>query len=202
MTQSNRPFTIGIDLDLTSVDTGRGWYEWLCRHFEQIEELPEGNIDYNLGKYFSPGTTGLTHFDYWDNNHLYDDLYLIKGAEETFQEWKRKGYRLIFISHTKSGHFKSKFRMLKKMPFLKFGDGSSDAFVATKEKGLLSDAVDVMIDDRIDMLNQFSDKVVKIQFETPYTQKETPRTTFDLVTDEWSDIRDFVEEISFVKAVE
>lgn len=192
---SKRPFTIGIDLDLTAVDTGTGWYLWLLKHFPQIEDIPKENIDYNLSKYFGESKTGLLPYDYWSNNHLYDDLEFINGFVEALTEWKTKGDRAIFISHTKSGHFKSKFRMLKKLPMVSFGDGKSDAFVATKEKGLLSGAVDVMIDDRIDMLNQFDDSVVKILYKTPYTQKESPRTQFDLISDNWYEIRDFVSSL-------
>lgn len=192
---TKKQLTIGIDLDLTSVDTGLGWYNWLCRHFPQLTDLPDNDIDYNLSVYFGENPTGLQHYDYWRNNHLYDDMEFIPGFVETIKSWKELGYRLIFISHTKSGHMKSKFRMLKRLPMVSFGNGDGDAFVATKEKGLLSGAVDVMIDDRIDMLNQFSDDVLKIQFLTPYTQKEKPKKNFDLISNDWYAISDFVVDL-------
>lgn len=196
MTRLIKPvFSVGIDLDLTYVDTGLGWYLWLCKHFPQIEEIPDHDIDYNLGRYFGESRSGLKHMDYWSNNHLYDDLEPRPGAHDCIRDWKERGIRELFISHTKSGHFKSKFRMLKKEPFLNFGTGNGDAFIATKEKGLLSGALNVMIDDRIDMLNQFDDHVVKILFKTPYTQKETPRVPFDLVSDSWVEINEFVNEV-------
>lgn len=191
----NKKLTIGIDVDLTIVDTGLDWLFWLQKHFPQVKEMPLKNIDYNLSVYFGPSKTGLEHYDYWSNNHLYDDLEFMPGFESALSAWKNEGHRAIFISHTKSGHFKSKFRMLKNLPMVSFGDGKGDAFVATKEKGLLSGAVDVMIDDRIDMLNQFDDSVVKILFKTPYTQKEEPKTKFDLVSNDWNEIRSFIQDL-------
>lgn len=183
---------IGIDIDLTLVDSGKGWENWLKKHFPQTKVIPNKNINYNLSEYFGESSTGLKHFDYWSNNHLYDDMDFEEGAYSSLKNLKEKGFNLIFISHTKSGHFKSKFRLLKKLDFLDFSNG--DAFIATKEKGTLSGCLAAMVDDRNKFLNQFEDEVIKIKFDTLYSQEEEPRVQYDLVSRNWTEIADFILE--------
>lgn len=183
---------IGVDIDLTIVDTGNGWRSWLEKHFPQIKEIPEHNISYNLGEYFGKSKTGLTHFEYWDNNHLYDDLEFIHGVEESLRSIKECGHNLYFTSHTRPGHFKSKFRMLNRLGFVDFSKG--DAFFATQEKGALSGCISVMVDDRNKFLNQFSGDVIKIRYDTPYSQDQDKRVVYDLCSGSWTSIADFILE--------
>lgn len=185
--------TIGVDIDLTIVPSDVYWEAWLKRHFEQISEIPKENADYNLGKYFKESKNGLKHMDFWDNPHLYDEMELLPGCYDALKALKESGHNLLFISHTRSGHFSSKFRLLSKLPFLEFESGSKDGFIATKEKGVLSPALNIMIDDRNKFLNQFYD-VKTVLFETRYTQDETPKV-YDLQTSNWGEIVKYINKI-------
>lgn len=181
---------IGIDIDLTLVPSDVAWKKWLIKHFPQISEIPEVDVDYNLGVYFGESPVGLNKMDFWCNNHLYDEIEVFPEALDAIKAFKEAGFDIGFISHTKSGHYKSKFRMLKRIPYLDFDNG--DSFIATKEKGFLSGSIDVMIDDRNKFLNQFFWETVKIKFETPYTQCEQDIKYYDLKTKHWKEIKEFV----------
>lgn len=185
---------IAVDIDLTIVDTGASWLAWLKQHFPMEQVVPCSEVSYNLGEYFGESTTGLHHFEYWDNNHLYDELEFIHGVVENLGILKSHGHNIYFVSHTRPGHFKSKFRMLSRLEFIDFKGG--DAFLATQEKGSLSGSVDVIIDDRHAFLNQFADDVIKIKFSTPYTQDEELIGTVDLATSDWTVIKDFIMDIA------
>lgn len=71
-------------------------------------------------------------------------------------------------------------------------DGGTDGcgFYATKYKAGVAGSY--IIDDRNEFLNQFDDHVVKIKYDTPFTQKEEPRCQYDLETMCWLRIRDFI----------
>lgn len=185
---------IGVDIDLTLVKSDIPWESFLIRHFPQVKEIPEKDVDYDLGNYFGENPYGLKHMDFWDNNHLYDDMFPVPEAVECLRALKEAGHKLIFISYTKSNHFSSKVRMLKKLDFVDFKNG--DAFFATKEKGAMSGAVDVMIEDRNKFLNQFSDEVIKIKMKTRYTQDEPARINYDLETNNWNEIKDFILDMA------
>jgi len=187
--------TIGVDIDLTIVPSDVYWEKWLKKHFKQILEIPEENADYNLGKYFAESKFGLKHMDFWDNPHLYDEMEFIPGCYDALEDLKKCGHNLLFISHTRSGHFSSKFRLLNKLPFLQFESGCQDGFIATKEKGVLSPAVDIMIDDRNKFLNQFFN-VKTILFKTRYTQDELPKRKHYLESSDWAEITENIHRIN------
>lgn len=184
---------IGVDIDLSIVRSDLAWENWLDRHFPKLTDMPLKGVDYDLGNYYGKNEYGLKHMDFWENNHLYDELQIIPAAVDALRAFKEAGHNVGFLSYTKSGHFTSKFRMLSRLDFLDFKNG--DSFIATKEKGFLSGSVEVMIDDRNKFLNQFSDDVIKIKIDTRYTQEEEPRVQYDLVTSNWKSIQDFVLDL-------
>src|SRR5690606_28249698 len=96
-----------------------------------------------------------------------------EGCVEALGELKKLGWDIIVVSAIKGFHAKSKYYFLKKyLPFL-------DGVVYTKEKGFVN--VDVMIDDRDDILNQFDGtKTLKIKFHTQYEQKEPSTAHFTI----------------------
>lgn len=185
---------VGIDIDLTIVPSDIYWEQWLKKHFKQKCEIPDKDVDYNLGNYFEESSTGLHHMDFWDNPNLYDEMDLYPSCYEALKLIKEDGHDLVFISHTRPGHFSSKFRLLKRMPFLFFDSGYDDGFIATKEKGVLSNALDIMVDDRNKFLNQFYG-VGTVLYKTKYKQDEKPRDIYDLETSDWKEIIKFIRKI-------
>lgn len=188
--------TIGIDFDLTVVDCvfqQGGWVDHLnamSYHYiskEQFASMEE--IDYNLGKYY-PDLTESESFSFWKDTSLYQKLKPYDGAVMVINNLAKQGHKIVFISHCQTNHFKSKVVAAKEwfnIPKESFG------FLATKEKHFVN--VDVMIDDRNVFLNSFDDKVIKIKFNTPFTQCEELKTSLDFQSNNWYDIYDFLGEV-------
>jgi hypothetical protein len=187
-----------VDVDLTFVDSGTPWMDWLvnvngCN--PDFSKSPEnGQIHYNLGKYFpAPGEYGVCPFEFWEDPYLYDKLRPMFGAVSALESLKKEGHPIRFVSHCKTGHFSSKARFLKREcgHFLDLEKGTTgDGFYATKVKSGVSGRV--IIDDRNEFLNQFSDDVIKIKFKTSYTQTVPPRVGYDLETNSWLKIKEFI----------
>ena len=188
--------TIGIDFDLTVVDCifqDGAWIDHLnamSYHYiskEQFANMKE--IDYNLGKYY-PDLTESESFSFWKDTSLYQKLKPYKDAVEVINNLAKQGHIIVFISHCQTNHFKSKVVAAKEwfdIPKESFG------FLATKEKHFVN--VDVMIDDRNVFLNSFSDKVIKIKFDTPFTQCEDLEISLDFHSNSWHDIGNFLEDV-------
>lgn len=190
---------IGIDVDLTWVDTGGPWFEWLCKVYGPPSFNPYALkvVDYNLSKYFpSAGDHQVKPYDFWEDPFLYDLLHPAPGAVEALEKIVSEGHSAHFISYCKKGHFSSKVRHLKRhtQHFMDLEPGSGHGFYATKNKSMI--AVDVIIDDRNAFLNQFGNDVIKIKFDTPYSQDEELIATPDLVTSDWSVIKDFILDLA------
>lgn len=189
---------ICIDVDLTFVDSGTPWIYWLqdiyqCNpDYANTPKSPCGKAHYNLSKYFpKPGPYQIDPYDFWEDPHLYDKLVPIAGAVDAVKAWAEAGHNILFVSHCKNGHFSSKVRMLKReCPFLDLDGNNNHGFYATKNKsGVKSD---IFIDDRNNFLNQLDKQVVKIRFDTPYTQDEELKVSLDYESNYWPDIQNFV----------
>lgn len=187
-----------VDVDLTFVDSGTPWFQWLEDVYGVAPDMSKGpgngQIHYNLGKYFpAPLVEQISPHDYWEDMFLYDRLKPLPGAVNALKTLKEAGYPIRFVSHCKKGHFSSKARMVKRETshFLDIEKGSTgDGFYATKVKSGVSGRV--IIDDRNEFLNQFGDDVIKIKFKTPYTQFEDPRVKYDFESDDWDEILQFL----------
>lgn len=198
-----KPLNIGIDVDLTFVDSGTPWLHWLelvygVKADATLPPLnPQGKIYYNLSKYFPPAKVNqVPPFEFWEDPYLYDKLKPLPGAVEAVVTWAKAGHFNQFVSHCKKGHFSSKVRFLKRETeeFFSLEPGSGHGFYATKNKAGLK--LDVIIDDRNEFLNQFGPEVIKIKFKTPYDQSEELKVSIDLETDNWDEIRDFIMDLS------
>jgi len=195
----SKPLQIGIDVDLTWVDSGTAWIVWMEKMYNvKVDwtlppENPQGLLYYNVSKYFpTPSAHQLAPYDFWEEQHLYDGLHPRAGAIEALRDLVAAGHFAHFISMCKKGHFSSKVRHIKRYTedFMSIEPGSGHGFYATKNKSMLR--VDVIIDDRNSFLNQFPDDVIKIKFATPYDQDEPLRSPPALETDNWLEIRDFL----------
>lgn len=199
MNFSGKP--IICDVDLTFVDSGRPWTEWMeavygvAPDWSQTE--PGELYHYNLSKYFpEPKVNQIPPYDYWEDPFLYDKMKPLPGAVEALYALKLAGHPIRFVSYCKKGHFGSKARFLKRETshFLDLEHGTTgDGFYATKVKSGVAGAV--IIDDRNEFLNQFGPEVIKIKFATPYTQSALPTCSYDLETCDWYEIRDFLLDI-------
>jgi hypothetical protein len=170
---AKRPYAI-IDVDLTFVDSvcgPHGWLQWLNAKTGQSITPEDAKWNYNLGKIFSehwPKHCTEGPMDWWRYPGIYDQMTPLYGAVETLEMIHDMGYDIIFVSHCKGSHMKSKFT------FLKAHVGHiMKGFVATKEKFLINSGTgrDFVIDDRNDYLNQFDDDTTfKVKFSTKWTQ--------------------------------
>lgn len=199
----SRILNIGIDVDLTWVDSGSPWIRWMEKvygvqvNWDLPPKLPSGALYYNVSKYFPPPKEHqLAPYEFWEEQHLYDSLEPREGAVEALRALVKAGHFAHFISMCKKGHFSSKVRHIKRHTddFMSIEPGSGHGFYATKNKGMIK--VDVIIDDRNSFLNQFGDDVIKIKFDTPYDQDEELIGTVDLVTGDWTVIKDFLLDIA------
>ena len=199
---------IGIDIDITLVETGVEWWSWLacCGTYGlpyNISEYDiEGKFDYNLGNYFPNyrEITGSDPYSFWKQGNLYDWLSPLPNSVAVIKKLVDAGHEIVFISHCQGNHMSSKMKWLKKhFPFVKMG--VNGGFLHTKEKHLVD--VDVMIDDRIDNLLPFKDNVIKIYFGSIYQDKPFKRGEVDFITNDdcnlgWKELESYFEELEVI----
>ena len=157
---------LGVDVDLTVVDTGVSWFNWLNNVCLSNKEMPEGTTEYDLTKYFSEELKGKDGYEYFRHTGVYDTLRPIAGSVDVLTNLS-SNYEVVFISQVKGNHSKSKVEFIKR--YFPFYSG----IVFTKEKHHV--AVDIMVDDRVKFLNQFGDDVKKVLFKTNYIQDAIPQ---------------------------
>lgn len=164
---------LGVDVDITVVDTGKVWLE---RLEQKCGKLPRGLpevLPYNLGELWGIPDSGM---DFWRQRNLYDGLTPREHAVSTL-EMLSEYWDIVFVSSIKGDHHKSKVEFLKKhFPFM-------SGFIATKEKQY--SRVDMMIDDRIDILNRMPRDCGVMLFESPYTQNENAINRPHISISEW-----------------
>lgn len=198
---STKKTPILVDVDLTFVDSGWPWLDWMMSVYQcdadcsamENDRNSKGLYDYNLSKYFpNRCKQAIEPYEFWEDPHLYDKLQPIEGAVEAVRRLNEAGHPIRFVSYCKKGHFSSKVRFLKRhCPFLDLEGGKDGSgFYATKYKAGVSGGI--IIDDRNQFLNQFAPEVMKIKFDTPFTQDEEPNTQYDFVSGDWKKIADFI----------
>ena len=194
---------IGVDVDLTVADSSISHWDFL----QQVSEdgnscMPSGVLDYDLSTYFNLPKY-IDSMDFWRYDDLYDvkprDLELeystkritrrpiqpIKNSVQCLQSLSSQGWEIVFVSHVKGGHHKSKVGWLKRhFPFM-------DGFIATQEKHYVN--CDVFIDDRHNHLNSM-DTYCKIKFDTVYEQ-DVELAHVDLISNDWVEIEEFINKL-------
>lgn len=192
-----------IDVDLTFVDSGWPWLDWMTDVYQcdpdsdamHRDRHETGLYNYNLSKYFpNRCKEAIPPYEFWEDPHLYDKLTPLPGAVEAIRRLHEAEHPIRFVSYCKKGHFSSKVRFLKRhCPFLDLDNGTDGSgFYATKVKAGVSGGV--IIDDRNQFLNQFPDDVIKVKFDTPFSQDVEPRTQYDLVSKDWNVIAEWLLE--------
>lgn len=186
---------IAVDVDLTVCAIDKLWLQWLnAIHHKNLSlsELKTNEmceLDYDLGSYFDDlpePYSGYSPYDFFRRSGIYDFAEVVHGSIQALKYAKNKGHEIIFISHVKGDHHKSKYYWLKRnFPFM-------DGFIATKEKQYV--AADMLIDDRHEHLNSFNGKYTNTLFQTPYTQS-TSLSTDVYAMFEWSNFSQILAEI-------
>jgi 5'(3')-deoxyribonucleotidase len=172
-----------FDVDQTVTDPSELWWEWLecmtCTDKEMPLPLAGEKISYDLSDYFMAELEmcGVDPMDFWRGTNVYDFARPLEFSVEAIWDLKDAGHKIMFASHCKGHHMRSKYRFLERwFPV--------DSFHATKEKCDIK--CDLVVDDRVSFLNTFDDSVHKILFASPYTQDEIPKGLITPVED-WVD---------------
>ena len=189
-------FCLGLDVDESFTLTAYKWLEWLNAVCGTQRSLGDCNYDYRLNLYFPECESfGVDPFSFWKNVGLYETAQPMEGAVEVLRKWKEAGNNIVVISYCKSMHMSSKVKFIKRwLPFLEFDKG--DGFIATKEKGCIGNAIDIMIDDRLKYLNMFPKSAVKVLFNSPYKQEVEPKDSY-MLANNWKDVGEILD--SFLK---
>jgi len=191
---TSKPVAV-IDVDLTVVDSvegEHGWLSWLNSKTGLNLTAAECDNDYNLGKKFLPHWPEYcteTPMDWWRYPGIYDKLKPLPDAV-TAIELISQTHDIVFVSHCKGLHMKSKVAFLKRY----FGHVMA-GFIATKEKQFISTGSenDIVIDDRNEHLVKFKNtKHQLFKFNTKWSQfvslsKEMPDRHYVLL-DGWKEI--------------
>ncbi len=162
---------IVVDVDNTVTDvisTEGGWVDNLNKLTGQSLSIDPGkSYPYNLTTLYEDYNRDEHDlFEFWKRRDVYDNAKPIEGSVEALWLLKRMGCDIVFCSVVKGDHSKSKYQFLERnFPFM-------DGCAFTREKGYMR--ADVIIDDRVESLNQFEDNVLKLCPETPYEQTTEP----------------------------
>jgi 5'(3')-deoxyribonucleotidase len=189
-----KKLNIVIDVDQTLLNPAKQWLAWLsfhaCGYNDDQYEYDKFNncIDYKLSNYFKLNNQ-VDGMGFWKQSDLYDDMQCYNEAIGVIKYLYQQGHNIIFASFCFPEHETSKVNMLKRE--FEFIAPEDFHFVSTKSKGFIN--ADVIIDDRVDMLNQFdsSSNVLKIRIDTPYTQTEAPVGDITVV-DSWGEVAELV----------
>lgn len=188
-----RPYAI-IDIDLTFVDSvtsPTGWLAWLNSMSGKNRTAEELNWSYSLGKAFADDLKHLRvdPMDWWRYPGIYDLMQPMNGAVDAVVHLHNLGYDIVFVSHVKGQHAKSKHNLIKRTVPVPY------RFVSTKEKDTVRSGTgnDIFIDDRHEYINQ-SDARFKFKFNTKWTQFVELNDIGVVVVDTWKEFEDFVSK--------
>lgn len=177
---------IGVDVDLTVVNSALAWFTWLnekCGQDLNFYEIWADRMElpYNISTLFDI-PEGLDPFDFWRKPDLYDDLESIPRSSKVIRKLYEMGYDIVFISYCFDcgTHSQSKVNFLKRE--FDFITEKDFHFVQTRSKGVLSKSLDYMVDDRIEFLNQMEDNVNCIMFNAFFEQDEKTRRPYDVAS--------------------
>jgi len=167
---------LGVDIDLTIVNTGQGWEDYLKYYngFAKVVEPKEGELlPYDLSEMY-PNVA--QPYDYWRTLD-YNQFKPLEGSVEALEKLSNY-FGIVFISRVKGTHGKSKYYWVKEhYPFM-------TDLITTHGKWLMGNSVECMIDDRLDVLEKF-DFNKRILFQTPYTQSAKCPVAYSF--SEWND---------------
>lgn len=181
------------DLDLTVVESDKGWLEWLKTSSKIFYEdsyhhdLLNEQVEYYLPSYFEL-YEGISPMDYWAENRTYPSVNLLPDAERVIKNLYEAGYDIIFVSFCMSckDQFANKFKFLEKTFDYMLPDDLT--FIPAKKKHYIRG--DYIIDDRNQFLKSQPEDVKILKIKTPYTQDYSLDREHILV-ENWLEIEDY-----------
>lgn len=191
---TSKPVAV-IDVDLTVVDSVEGpdgWLSWLNAKTGLNLTAKDCEYQYNLAKVFQPHWPSYcteTPMDWWRYPGIYDKLKPIEGSVEALERIALT-HDIVFVSHCKGSHMKSKVAFLKRY----FGHIMS-GFVATKQKQFISTGspFDIVVDDRHEHLQKFENSKHRvIKFNTQWSQF-APALPMIFTADSWNEVASYVD---------
>ena len=114
--------SIGVDVDLTIVDTLTEWTEWW--EAKTGKEFPWHKIgsDFSINDALKEHMDADAILEFWKQEDLYDNLEPIYGVFQTLSLLST-GYDIYFLSYCQPEHFESKKRFLDRyFPFPLWSD--------------------------------------------------------------------------------
>lgn len=188
----SRP-TIGVDVDLTTLQSDKAWWQWLW-NMTSGHNLPpsiddyvkEGNLlDYDLSSHFPRlDNDNVDPFDFWRQEGVYDWIEPIDGAVPAIKKLMEYA-NIVFVTHNKGNGGRSKFNNLARL----FGKDNF-SYVVTREKFLVK--MDYMIDDRNDFLNDCAQNGIRcIRLITPHKQYEDQHSKI-IPLENWHEIQHYM----------
>lgn len=159
---------IAIDVDITLVTQPiEDWIEHLkynSTFFDEYQlqkDLANGVAHYDLTRY----SDTVKDKQFWQQAEIYDKASISLSDKRKIEEWHNAGHQIVFVSYCFPEHERGKIAMLKReFPFLV----KDFHFISTFSKGFVK--CDVIIEDRNEHLNQFSEDVRKYLVKSPYKQ--------------------------------
>ena len=160
---------VAIDLDGVLCDSGAHWHKWLHDRFELNDSEVDKWIDswgqmqkkpYNLTKLYQ-FPTGVTGFEYWNNQSLYDGLSPTNGAVSALQEIKSQlNMDIVVVSRVIGNHYESKLKWVRNhFPMV-------DAVYLTEpnEKAKTYTRCNAIVEDSLMQLHEFANRdVLKVR---------------------------------------
>lgn len=154
--------------------------------YESQEDKSKTVLHYNLTKEFSPlRCPQIASVDFWRASGIYFTCRTTDYAEWGIRELQRLGYKVVFVTHNKGNHAKSKYYAVQNA-LMRFNEIRPDelhielndiGWVVTKEKYLVT--ADLIIDDRLDFLVDMPEHVQLIHFQTCYHQYPEAQAKWD-----------------------
>ena len=192
-------FILGCDVDITVAPSDRWWLHWLESVTGAKISIPKDNLNYDLTVYFKDELNyeGLTGFEFWKQEGLYDGDYTspVEGSVDALKQLVEEGATLVFISHEMGLHGRSKREWIKRhFPF------ATTTVLTENNKGFNSKSlidVDCMIEDRHDGLQGFTfGSCNGVIMDSPYREpKPKPIAIEHKVVSDWQECYTYVSSL-------
>lgn len=188
-----------IDLDGVLCNTGDVWYKWLQDRFDfndiEADKWTDswGNMDkkpYNLTKLFNM-PSGVTGFEFWYNQSMYDILPPADGAISAMSEIKSHlNMDIVVASRVIGNHYQSKLNWVRKH----FPMVDSVYLTESNERAKTFIKCDAVVEDSLIQLQEFSSQdVLRLHWQTPYVQEGVVGSSDIHSVNNWNDVVDWLE---------
>lgn len=192
--RDRRKMVLGVDVDLTVVDSLAPWLAWF-KDKTGLEVKNESKTYYLENEMsdliFESGAPYFSPFSFWEQPDLYDNLSPLEGSVESLNIIKDLGWDIVFISSCVPAHTKSKINFLKK--HFKF----EHSFIATHDKHLVK--YNLLVDDKlehmiagIDYCDYSSDHLLFAGVRQDGTDEQVRNACVD-VANNWTEVVEYIK---------